>query len=87
MIKPAVVETLFSAASMTRWNDHARPGQFTELAKQAHKMIIAWVIAQSEEDRGDGPDWLRLIEGGLFECLQRVVLTDIKPPVFHKRCV
>lgn len=84
MITPAVVETLFSAASMTRWNDHARPGQFTELAKQAHKMIIAWVIARCEEDRGDGPDWLRLVDGGLFEFLQRVVLTDIKPPVFHR---
>ena len=84
MITPGVVETIFSAASMTRWNDHARPGQFTELAKQAHKMIIAWVIARCEEDQGRPLDWVRLIEGGLFEFLQRMVLTDIKPPVFHR---
>lgn len=29
-------------------------------------------------------DWEKLIEGGIFELLQRVVLTDIKPPVFHQ---
>ncbi|HOI82371.1 MAG: HD domain-containing protein [Thermovirgaceae bacterium] len=84
MITPGLVETVFSAASMTRWNDHARPAQFTELAKQAHKMAIAWVIARCEEDQGGDPDWVRLVEGGLFEFFQRVVLTDIKPPVFHR---
>jgi putative hydrolase of HD superfamily len=29
-------------------------------------------------------DWIKLIEGGLFEFLQRVVLTDIKPPIFNR---
>ncbi len=84
MITPGLVETVFSAASMTRWNDHARPAQFTELAKQAHKMTIAWVIARCEEDQGRDLDWISLVEGGLFEFFQRVVLTDIKPPVFHR---
>jgi hypothetical protein len=45
---------------MTRWNDHARPAQFTEPAKQAHKMAIAWVIARCEEDRGGNLDRVRL---------------------------
>ncbi len=84
MITPGLVETLFSAASMTRWNDHARPPQFTELAKQAHKMTIAWTIARCEEDNGKTVDWVALVEGGLFEFFQRVILTDIKPPVFHR---
>ncbi|HPD96831.1 MAG TPA: HD domain-containing protein [Synergistales bacterium] len=84
MITPGLVETLFSAASMTRWNDHARPAQFTELAKQAHKMTIAWTIARCEEDNGKTVDWVALVEGGLFEFFQRVILTDIKPPVFHR---
>lgn len=83
MITPGLVDTLFSAASMTRWNDHARPAQFTELAKQAHKMTISWVIARCEEDAGRAVDWVSLVEGGLFGFFQRIVLTDIKPPVFH----
>ena len=26
----------------------------------------------------------KLIEGGIFEFFHRLVLTDVKPPVFHK---
>ena len=29
-------------------------------------------------------DWLKLIEGGIFEFFPRVILTNIKAPVFHK---
>jgi putative hydrolase of HD superfamily len=85
MITRSLIELIFSAASMERWNDHPRPATFTELGKQAHKMIMAWVIARYEsEARGAPVDWTSLIEGGIFEFLHRVVLTDIKPPVFHK---
>jgi putative hydrolase of HD superfamily len=41
-------------------------------------------VARSEEDSGRVIDWVPLIEGGLFEFFQRIVLTDIKPPVFHR---
>ncbi len=64
-----------------------RPPQgFTELDKQAHKMMYAYVLGKLEEDSGSGLDfdWVRLIEGGLFEFLHRIKLTDIKPPLFHK---
>ncbi len=85
MITRSLIELVFSAASMERWNDHPHPATFTELGKQAHKMIMAWVIARYEgEERGRDIDWTALIEGGIFEFLHRVVLTDIKPPVFHK---
>ncbi|WP_024821594.1 MULTISPECIES: HD domain-containing protein [Aminobacterium] len=84
MINRSLIERIFSAASIERWNDHPRPIQFTELAKQAHKMIIAYVIARHEEDQGTTIQWHALIEGGIFEFLHRVILTDIKPPVFHK---
>lgn len=47
-------------------------------------MTIAWVIARCEEDAGKPVDWVSLVEGGLFEFFHRVVLTDIKPPVFHR---
>ncbi len=85
MITKALTERLFEAASIQRWNDHIRPVEFTELDKQAHKVVIAYVIAKYEEaDRSVPVDWIKLIEGSLFEFFQRVVLTDIKPPVFHR---
>jgi putative hydrolase of HD superfamily len=81
----SIIELVFDAASIRRWNDQINPMDFTELDKQAHKMIIAWVLARCENDRNPGGiDWRRLIEGSLFELFQRVILTDIKPPVFHR---
>ncbi len=80
-----LIERFYEAASMNRWNDHIRPVELTELDKQAHKMIITFVIAKFEEnDREIEIDWQKLIEGGIFEFLHRTILTDIKPPVFHK---
>lgn len=85
MLTTELIEQLFEAAHIQRWNDHIRPQGFTELDKQAHKMIIAYVLARYEEDdRGAKIDWRRLIEGGIFEYLHRLVLTDIKPPIFHE---
>jgi len=85
MIRKGIIEKIFEAASIQRWNDHIRPVQFTELDKQAHKMILAWVLGKFEEtDKGSKVDWISLIEGAFFEFLQRVILTDIKPPVFYK---
>ena len=85
MLTTELIEQLFEAAHIQRWNDHIRPQGFTELDKQAHKMLIAYVLARYEEDdRGAVIDWRRLIEGGIFEYLHRIVLTDIKPPVFHE---
>lgn len=85
MISRSLIELIFSAASIERWNDHPRPIHFSEMAKQAHKFIIAYVIARHEEmENNVSIDWVRLIEGGIFEFLHRVVVTDIKPPVFHK---
>jgi len=75
---------MFSAESIERWNDHPRPLHFTEMAKQAHKFMLAWLIARNEEEKGKTVDWPALVEGVLFEFLHRVVLTDIKPPVFHR---
>ncbi|MDQ7083135.1 MAG: hypothetical protein Q9N34_09480 [Aquificota bacterium] len=37
-----------------------------------------------ESLRGIRIDWNYLIEGLVFEALQRAVLTDIKPQVFHR---
>lgn len=80
-----LIERFYEAASMNRWNDHITPVEFTELDKQAHKMVIVYVIAKFEEkDRAVKINWQKLIEGGIFEFLHRTILTDLKPPVFHK---
>jgi len=85
MISKGLIDRLFEAANMQRWNDHVRPVEFTELDKQAHKMIIAYVLGKLEESERRAPiHWRMLIEGGIFELFQRVILTDIKPPVYHK---
>ncbi|KPJ87500.1 MAG: HAD family hydrolase [Spirochaetes bacterium DG_61] len=85
MMKKGLLEKIYEAASIQRWNDHARPIELTELDKQAHKMLIVYIIAKQEEIHGRSDiHWLYLIEGGIFEFLHRVVLTDIKPTVFHK---
>lgn len=85
MIKKALIERIFESANMHRWNDHIKPVELTELDKQAHKMVIAYVLAKfEEEDRSASINWQGLIEGSIFEFLHRTVLTDIKPPVFHK---
>lgn len=78
-----LVKMIFDAANIQRWNDHNRTQYFTELDKQAHKMIIAYVLAKHEEDAGLNVNWQKIIEGGIFEFLHRIILTDIKPPVFH----
>lgn len=81
MIRKSLIEFIFEAASIERWNDHIRPSRgFTELDKQSHKMIYAYILSKLDGE----VDRLKLVEGGIFEFLHRLVLTDIKPPVFHR---
>lgn len=84
MIREGFLRFIYQAASMQRWNDHIRPHKgFTELDKQAHKMFYAYVIGRFEEETKANVDWTKLIEGAIFEFFQRILLTDIKPPIFH----
>jgi len=80
MINPRIIDSIFSAASIQRWNDYPRMVDLVELDKQAHKFIIAYFIAKLEEDI----NYTHLIEAGIFEFLRRVVVTDIRPDVFRK---
>jgi len=84
MIPHSVIARLFGAATMQRWNDRVRPVELTELDKQAHKAMIAFLLGKFEEDRGADVDWILLIEGLLFEFFPRLVLTDIKAPLYHQ---
>jgi putative hydrolase of HD superfamily len=83
MIRKALLLKIFDAAYMQRWNDKIRPVELPELDKQAHKMIIAYFLGKFEEHHPEF-SWIEMIEGGFFELLQRIVLTDLKPPIFYK---
>jgi len=83
MIAKGLLDKIYEAASIQRWNDHVRPVEFTELDKQAHKMILAYVLGKLEESEGQAQiDWLKLIEGGIFEFFPRVILTTSRPRFF-----
>lgn len=79
-----VLYLFFNSANMNRWNDHMRPVDLTELDKQAHKAAIAWVLGKFEESSGNRMNWRLIIEHTMFSFIQRSVLTDLKPQVFHK---
>jgi putative hydrolases of HD superfamily len=83
IINSTLLKKLYDAAYMQRWNDKIRPVELTELDKQAHKMIIAYMLGKLEDDNNEF-NWVKLIEGGLFEFLQRLVVTDLKPQVLYK---
>jgi putative hydrolase of HD superfamily len=62
---------IFEAASMQRWNDQVRTIEMSELDKQAHKMVAAYVIARLEEDAGNrGVNRTLLIRYGLYKAEQ-----------------
>ncbi len=79
-----ILYLFFDSTNMHRWNDHLRPVDLTELDKQAHKAAISWVLGKYEEKEGNAVDWRKLIEHQIFLFIQRSVLTDLKPQVFHK---
>jgi len=82
--KPLLLK-IYEAAGMQRWNDQIRTIEITELDKQAHKMIAAYVLGKCEQGCGNKEiDWIEIIEAGFFEYLQRIILTDLKPPLFYE---
>ncbi len=89
MIRKNLLQLVFSGSFMKRWNDKLRPMEFFEVDKQAHKMITAWVLYSLNLDRARTASEqdalaLEVIEGGIFEYLYRLVITDIKPPIFYQ---
>lgn len=83
-LSTSLLRKIFIAASIRRWNDQATPVEFVELDKQAHKIVIAYLLAKLEEIKGQKIiDWEKLIQYFCFEFFSRIVLTDIKPPVFY----
>jgi putative hydrolase of HD superfamily len=82
VIRKALALRIYDAANMLRWNDKICPVELRELDKQAHKMVIAYILGHFENSRGFS--WRQVIEGGIFEFLHRLVLTDLKPQIFYR---
>ncbi len=80
MLSAGLIEHFFTSASIQRWNDYPRMVELVELDKQAHKFIIAFFLANMEED----VNHVHLIEAGIFEFLRRGIVTDIRPDVFRQ---
>lgn len=83
MIRKGLILKVYDSANMQRWNDKIHPVELRELDKQGHKMVIAYILGKFEED-SPGFSWIEVIEGGFFEFLQRIILTDLKPQIFYK---
>ncbi len=87
-IRKSLLQLIFSGSSMKRWNDKLRPMELFEVDKQAHKMMVAWILYELNSKGMSPAEKLALgeavVEGGLFEYLYRLVITDIKPPVFYQ---
>jgi putative hydrolase of HD superfamily len=87
-VRKSLLQLIFSGSSMKRWNDKLRPAELMEVDKQAHKMMVAWVLfllnakGLSQQDRANLCG--RIVEGGIFDYLYRLVITDIKPPIFYR---
>ena len=88
LIRKSLLELVFSGSFMKRWNDKLRPMELVEVDKQAHKMITAWLLFQlNSRDMGLEERLVlgeEIVEGGLFDYFYRLVITDIKPPVFYQ---
>ncbi|SDK31277.1 putative hydrolases of HD superfamily [Maridesulfovibrio ferrireducens] len=87
-IRKSLLQLIFSGSFMKRWNDKLRPMELVEVDKQAHKMIAAWILFTLNSEHMDQREKIQLgneiVEGGIFEYLFRMVITDIKPPVFYR---
>lgn len=87
-IRKSLLQLVFSGAYLLRWNDKLRPVELVELDKQAHKMLTACLLWQ--ENSASLPCERRtaiarrIVEGGIADYLYRLIITDIKPPVFYR---
>jgi len=85
LLHPTTIDFLFESAHIQRWNEFIRPPiGLSELDKQSHKAVIAFILAGLEKDAGNEVDELKLIKYFLFDFFERTLLTDIKPPIYKR---
>lgn len=82
IINFSLVNELFRAFHIQRWNDRIRPMDMYEMDKHAHKMMIAYCLAKYEEDNNQTINWQILIKNGIYELIRRIIISDIKSPIY-----
>ena len=87
-LRKSLLQFVFSGSYMKRWNDKLRLMELIEIDKQAHKMIVAWLLCRLSGKEKSPEERLALeekvVEGGIFDYLFRLVITDIKPPILYR---
>lgn len=87
-VRKSLLQFVFSGSFMKRWNDKMRPMELVEVDKQGHKMIAAWLLFELNSQTLPPEAKARLgeeiVRGGIFDYLYRLVITDIKPPIFYQ---
>ncbi len=87
-VRKGLLQLIFSGSFMKRWNDKLRPVELVEVDKQAHKMFVAYILYLQNTKNFSRDERVRLGEqvllGGIYEYLYRLVITDIKPPIFYR---
>lgn len=43
-VRKSLLQLLFAGSFMKRWNDKHRSMELVEIDKQAHKMMVAWML-------------------------------------------
>ncbi len=84
MLGKDLIDLIFKAFSVERWNDKLRPMALMQMDKHAHKMMIAYVLGRYEEDEGKEFIWRDVIKGGIYELIRRSVISDIQSPVYRE---
>ena len=84
MLRRSLALRLFDAFTIQRWNDKIRPVELTEMDKHAHKIIISYCLGKYEEQKGKTVNWGDVIKGSFYEFLRRIVISDIKSPIYRK---
>jgi len=82
IINFSLVNELFRGFHIQRWNDRIRPMDLLEMDKHAHKMMIAYTIAKYEEENNKTINWQLLIKNGIYELIRRIIISDIKSPIY-----
>ena len=69
-VRKGLLQFLFAGSFMKRWNDKHRSMDLVEVDKQAHKMMVAWMLYELNSRHLPEPERLALgleIVGGLGE--------------------
>ncbi|MBX3042197.1 MAG: HD domain-containing protein [Candidatus Kapabacteria bacterium] len=78
----SLLNEIFRGFYIQRWNDRIRPMDLIEMDKHAHKMMIAYCLGKYEEADGKVINWDIVIKHGIYELIRRIIISDIKSPIY-----